>query len=862
MKKNIVMGILAHVDAGKTSLTEGILYKLGKLKNPGRVDHGDAFLDTYALEKERGITIFSKQTVFELGDLNVTLLDTPGHADFSAEMERSLRVLDLAVLVISGTEGVQAHTRTLWRLIKHYKLPCFIFVNKMDRSERSREDLIKELKSELSDGCVDFTLQDDSFYEAVAENSETLTEKYLEGKNPTVNEISGLIGERLLFPCFFGSALKFEGIEEFLEGLKKYASEPTRRRDFGARVYKISRDEKGDRMTLVKISGGSLKVKEIIKHQLADDESSEEKLNQIRLYDGAKYENLQEAVAGTVVALVGLKESYPGEGLGFEGAEVAPVLQPVLSRRMILPEGSDSAAILQKLKILEEENPELQIVWNEKLAEIQLCTMGEIQGEILKTQILDRFGIDVSFGPGNVLYKESISSSVEGVGHFEPLRHYAEVHLLMEPGERGSGLQFETACSEDLLEKNWQRLIMTHLAEKVHKGVLTGSPITDMKISLVRGRAHKKHTEGGDFRQATYRAVRQGLMQAESVLLEPYYDFRLEIPREHIGRGMTDIEKLHGKCLEPEINGERAVLSGYGPVATLREYASEVTAYTRGLGSLSLTVRGYELCHNAAEVKARIGYDPDRDLRNPASSVFCAHGSGFVVEWDQVKNYMHEEGIWLEDLEKEESPEEMALRSARTVSTAFVGVDEVDAIVARAQSANRRSEEDRRRNTIKKVTLSESLYKGKKTALKEEYLLVDGYNIVFAWPDLNELSKVNLDAARNKLMDRLCNYQAIRGCRLTVVFDAYRLENHQTEVLEYHNISVVYTKTAETADRYIEQFAHRHASEFNVTVATSDRMEQVIIMGAGCHKLSADELLKYVEDAESRLRENYNIKQD
>ncbi len=857
--KNLVLGILAHVDAGKTSLTEGILYKLGKIKKAGRVDHGDAFLDTYALEKERGITIFSKQTIFETGDLKVTLLDTPGHTDFSAEMERSLRVLDMAVLVISGTEGVQAHTRTLWRLIQHYKLPCFIFINKMDRSEKRHEELIKELRRELSDGCVDFTTEDEAFYEAVAENSEGLTEKFLEGKNPTVKEISGLIGDRLVFPCFFGSALKLEGLDEFLAGFTKYAPVPKFDKEFGARVYKISHDEKGDRLTYAKITGGSLKVKEIIKHKSPEDEESEEKLNQIRLYDGLKYETLQEAEAGSVVALVGLKDSYPGEGLGKEGTEAEPVLQPVLSRRMLLPEGADPAAVLQKLKVLEEENPELSVVWNERLAEIQLCTMGEIQGEILKHQIKERFDIDADFGPGNVLYKETINGPVEGVGHFEPLRHYAEVHLLLEPAKRGEGLSFSSDCSEDLLEKNWQRLILTHLAERVHKGVLTGSPITDMSIKLVRGRAHKKHTEGGDFRQATYRAVRQGLMQAESVLLEPYYDFRLEIPREHIGRGMTDIEKLHGKCLEPDIKDDRAILTGYGPVATLREYASEVTAYTRGLGAISFTVRGYDLCHNSAEVKARIGYDPDRDMRNPASSVFCAHGSGFVVEWDRVRDYMHEEGIWFEDLDKQETPKEAALRAARSVSDTFVGVEEVDAIIAQASSANRRNSDDHRKGIARKVTLNETLYKGQKKALKEEYLLVDGYNIVFAWPELNELAKSSLDAARSKLMDRLSNYQAIKGCRLTVVFDAYKLENHQTETLEFNNISVVYTKTAETADRYIEQFAHRHASEFNVTVATSDRLEQVIIMGAGCNKLSAEELLKYVENAEQQLKETFNV---
>ncbi len=858
--KRIVLGILAHVDAGKTSLTEGILKVAGKLKNAGRVDHGDAFLDTYTLEKERGITIYSKQAQFMLGDCSVTLLDTPGHTDFSAEMERTLQVLDLSILVISGTEGIQAHTRTLIRLIRHYHLPCIIFVNKMDRAERMQGEILAELNRELKGICVDFSEQDDTFYENISENDEHLMEKYLDGKNPTQKEICGLIAKEQIIPVFFGSALMGQGMEQFLEGLKNYLPEIQRSKNFGARAIKILRDEKGERLTLLKVTGGVLKVKDVLKHHAGEEEESEEKINRIILPDGAKSEPLQEAEAGMVVAVSGMKDSFAGEGFGEEPAGIVPVLLPVISCRVINKSNSDPSDMLMKLKMLEEEKPELSVVFNEKLREIELCTMGEIQSEILKREIKDRFGFDVDFGPGKVLYKETINGKVEGVGHFEPLRHYAEVHLLIEAAPRGSGIEITSACSEDILEKNWQRLIMTHLSERVHRGVLTGSPLTDVKISLVRGRAHKKHTEGGDFRQATYRAVRQGLMQAESVLLEPYFDFTLEIPREYIGRGMTDIEKLHGKCGEPEITGEKAILTGYGPVATLAAYPSEVTAYTRGLGSISFTVRGYEVCHNQAEVKAEIGYDPDRDLRNPSSSVFCAHGSGFVVEWDKVREYMHQEGLWFSD-ESGETETEQALRLARTVSEDFIGVEEVDAIVDSAVSSNRRSNPEKRAGGPKRISLDETIFKAQKNRpVKEEYLLVDGYNIVFAWEDLKSLSEINIDAARNKLLDRMCNYQAFKGCRLTVVFDAYRLQNHPTETLDYHNISVVYTKTAETADKYIERFAHRHASEFEVTVATSDKLEQIIILGAGCRKLSADEFLSRVEGAEERLREEHGIK--
>jgi len=864
MDKKLVIGILAHVDAGKTTLTEGLLYQLGKLRKLGRVDHGDAFLDTHTLERERGITIFSKQALFDLDDMQVTLLDTPGHTDFSAETERTLSVLDYCILVVSGTEGVQAHTRTLWNLLATYRIPTFVFVNKMDRDGADRAAVLEELQRELSPACIAFANPDDAFYESLAVLKEDLLEQYLEKGVIRKEQIRELVAEREAFPCYFGSALRCEGIDELIKGLQEYMSVPKYGKQLSAYVYKISRDEQGNRLTHMKITGGCLKVRDTLVHEgLAGAEEDgqtqlEEKVNQIRIYSGVKFETVQEVSAGTICTVMGLANSYPGECFGEGIVRRMPLLEPVLSCRVELPAGVDASGMLIKLKQLEEENPELHVVWDEKLQEIQLRIMGEIQTEVLKNLIMERYGVEVGFGPGNILYKETVINTVEGVGHFEPLRHYAEVHLRIEPGERGSGITIATDCSEDELEKNWQRLIMTHLREKEHVGVLTGSPLTDVKLTLVAGRAHKKHTEGGDFRQATYRAVRQGLMQAESVLLEPYYRFRLTLPREFLGRAMTDIDTFAGSCDAPFIEEETAILTGTAPVSTIRGYAREVTAYTKGLGFLALTPAGYDTCHDGASVKAKMGYDPDRDLRNPSSSVFCAHGAGFVVEWHEVPYYMHLEAE-KQAAEQAETEAENPQKNARKVSDEeFVGVEEVDAILAKAYFSNRKAKHEDRRYHKQSVTLPvNNPVKKKPQPKKEAYLLVDGYNIVFAWPELKELSKVSIDGARDKLLDILCNFQGIQQCNIIAVFDAYRVQGHPTERFAYHNINVVFTKEAETADQYIETFAKKNASEYDITVATSDHLEQMIIYGAGCHLWNAEELYRRVTEAEKKLREEY-----
>lgn len=654
--KKIVIGILAHVDAGKTTLSESLLYVSGKIRKLGRVDNKDAYLDTYELERARGITIFSKQAIFEIDNTRITLLDTPGHVDFSAEMERTLQVLDYAILVISGADGVQGHTKTLWHLLEIYKIPVFLFVNKMDQKDTNKDKLINEIKKQLDDGCIEFReVETEAFYDQLAMCDEILMETYLENGHIEDSQISIAVKERKVFPCFFGSALKLEGIEEFIEGIEKYAIIPRYPDEFGAKIFKITRDEQGNRLTHMKLTGGKLKVKDVLTNGVW-----EEKVNQIRIYSGEKFEAVSEVDAGTVFAVTGLTQSKPGDGLGIEKASVAPLLEPVLRYRVLLPEGCDPRVMLPKLRQIEDEEPELHIAWDEQLQEIMVQVMGEVQIEILQSLIRSRFGVEVDFDDGRIVYKETIGNAVEGVGHFEPLRHYAEVHLLLEPGERGSGLRFGAQCNEDVLGKSWQRLILTHLGEKVHKGVLTGSAITDMKITLVSGRAHNKHTEGGDFREATYRAVRQGLKEAESILLEPYYAFQLEVPEKMVGRAMMDIEKMHGTCEISQINGEMAVLLGSAPVVTMRNYQKEVVAYTKGLGRLFCSLKGYEPCHNAQEVIERIGYDSERDVQNPTGSVFCAHGGSFLVDWFEVKNYMHVESYFqkkddTEDLNKDRS---------------------------------------------------------------------------------------------------------------------------------------------------------------------------------------------------------------
>lgn len=841
----IVVGILAHVDAGKTTLSEGMLYTSGAIRTMGRVDNRDAFLDTYALERERGITIFSKQAVFPLGTTQVTLLDTPGHVDFSPEMERTLQVLDYAILVISGADGVQGHTRTLWNLLRRYEIPTFVFVNKMDQKGTDAEVLLQELKNVLEEGCVDFsTKRDVHFYEEAAVCSEDALEEFLETGRLKKETLQELFLERQLFPCFFGSALRLEGVKEFLEQMQELIKVPEYPDTFAAKVFKIARDEAGNRLTYLKITGGSLKVKAVIEGQ---------KVNQIRIYSGEKYEAFNEAKAGSICAVTGLSDTYPGEGLGAEQGTYLPVLEPVLNYQVIPTEGDDPILLLPKLRELEEEEPQLHIVWEEALQEIHVQLMGEVQLEVLKTLIYERFGAEVEFGQGNILYKETIQNTVEGVGHFEPLRHYAEVHLLLEPGEPGSGVQCMSVCSEDLLDRNWQRLILTHLMETEHRGVLTGAPITDIRITLVSGKAHLKHTEGGDFRQAVYRAVRQGLKQAESVLLEPYYEYRLELPSENVGRAMTDIERMHGTFGLPQTEADRTILTGMAPVSTMRDYQKEVHAYTRGNGTLQCTLKGYAPCHNTEEVLAATGYDSERDTLHPTGSVFCAHGAGFLVPWYEVKEYMHLPSIMQEKPSDSSEEKQTAYRVSKETD-AWIDTEEVDRIIAQSVGANKKQK------TLPKKKVPEyykSTSKPKKQEVREEYLLVDGYNVIFAWEDLKDLAQVSIDGARGKLLDVLCDYQGMKKCNLIVVFDAYRVQGHKTEISTYHNIHVVFTKEAETADQYIEKFAHENGKKYNVTVATSDGLEQIIIRGQGCRLLSARELKDEIERTKKTLFEEH-----
>ncbi|WP_124068315.1 TetM/TetW/TetO/TetS family tetracycline resistance ribosomal protection protein [Clostridium sp. E02] len=848
--KQLTIGILAHVDAGKTTLSESILYESGVIPSLGRVDRKDTYLDTYELEKARGITIFSKQAVFDLEDIKITLLDTPGHVDFSAEMERTLRVLDYAILVISGADGVQGHTKTLWKLLELYQIPVFLFINKMDQRGTDKEKRLEELKKQLNDGCLEFTLDEtDSFYDQLAMCDEDMMEVYLETGKIPLKQIQASIKDRLVFPSFFGSALKLEGIVSLLEGIYRYVSIPSYPVSFGARVFKINRDEQGNRLTHMKLTGGELKVRNVLTNGIW-----EEKVNQIRIYSGDKFVTANEAKAGSVIAVTGLSKTRPGEGLGDDKIQESTILEPVLSYKVTLPVDCDPRKVLPFFRQLEEEEPELHVVWVEQLREIQVKIMGEIQIEILKTILNDRYDLFVSFDAGQILYKETITAPVEGVGHFEPLRHYAEVHVLLEPLEPGSGLVYEVDCSEDILSKNWQRLILTHLKEKDHIGVLTGSTITDMKITLVSGRAHNKHTEGGDFREATYRAVRHGLMEAESVLLEPYYSFTLELPEKMIGRAMTDIEKMSGTCEIAHSDGETAVLTGSAPVATMRNYQKEVAAYSKGLGRLFSSFMGYQLCHNQEEVIKQIGYDWERDLLNPPGSVFCAHGAGFLVSWDQVKNHMHLESY----LKQKESLDSTVGSESSQRDEPFLSLEEIDKIISRTFYANQGKKTDWKKPKTVYQSPSQSF---RDTRIvrerKEEYLLVDGYNIIFAWPELSELAETNMDGARQKLMDLLCNYQGIRNGHIIVVFDAYRVKEHKEEVIKYHNIHLVYTKEAQTADQYIEKFAHQNSNKYKMVVATSDGLQQIIVRGAGCMLLSARELKEEMQKANERVREEY-----
>ncbi|MCX4268096.1 MAG: TetM/TetW/TetO/TetS family tetracycline resistance ribosomal protection protein [Lachnospiraceae bacterium] len=864
-KKHICIGLLAHVDAGKTTLSEALLYLSGNIRKLGRVDNKDAFFDTYTLERQRGITIFSKQAEINWNTISITLLDTPGHVDFSAEMERTLQVLDYAVLIISGADGIQGHTETLWKLLERYQIPVFLFINKMDQTGADASAILKECKNHLHENCVVFGKEEEieTFWENIAVCDEKLLESYLETNQIAPKEISKLIKTRKLYPCYFGSALKLQGIEELLQGIETYTLPPRYPEEFCARAFKIARDEQGNRLTYIKILGGSLKVRTLIET---------EKINQIRIYSGTKYETVNEVEAGRICAVTGLSKSYPGEGFGTAKDSKSPLLEPVLTYRIELPAGCSPHTMLANLKQLEEEDPQLHIIWNERLGEIQAQLMGEVQIDILKSLIKERFNIEVQFGTGNIVYKETIEGAVEGVGHFEPLCHYAEVHLYLEALKRGSGLVFDSIVKEDDLDRNWQRLILTHLEEKIHQGVLIGAPITDIKITLVAGKSHLKHTEGGDFREATYRAVRQGLMQAKSVLLEPYYQYRLEIPSELLGRAIHDMERLCGSFQDPQLNGETAVLEGTAPAATMREYQKEVLSYSRGRGRLTCTMCGYAPCHNPKEVIEAANYQAEADTENPAGSVFCSHGAGFYVEWEHVKEYMHLESYKKPEKkenpeiqeknpkerkpEKEKSdPQEPVLFSSKGISLTAEEEKELEEIFDRTFRTTKKKEKSTPGGNIQ---VKRKEYQPKESEKEiEEYLLIDGYNIIFAWEELKELAEENIDSARSRLMDMMCNYQGFKGCHLILVFDAYKVAGFLGEVQKYHNIHVVYTKEAETADQYIEKLSYKIGSRHHVTVATSDAVIQLIIMGQGCSRMSAAELKEELEKINQQIRKDY-----
>ena len=897
--KKLVVGILAHVDSGKTTLSEAMLYTAGKIRKLGRVDHKDAYLDTDAQERERGITIFSKQAVFTYDGMEITLLDTPGHVDFSAEMERTLQVLDYAILVINGMDGVQSHTDTLWKLLKRYEIPTFIFVNKMDMEGTDKDAVFQNIRKKLDGDCVDFSSGDRD--EQIAMADERLLDTYLDSGMVEVEDIIEAILDRKIFPCFWGSALKLSGVQELLDAMNTYMVMPAYNAEFGGRIFKISKDAKGERLTYMKVTGGSLKCREQI-------EGTEGKVNQIRIYSGARYETVEEASAGTVCAVTGLGETSAGQGVGCEQENVFAGLEPVLSYKVSYPEDKDAVVVLRDIRQLEEEEPELHVEFAQETGEIFVKVMGQVQLQVLTQIVKDRFGYLISFGMGRIIYKETLAEPVMGVGHFEPLRHYAEVHLLMEPLEPGSGMQFDTICSEDVLDKNWQRLILTHLEEKEYRGVLTGAPITDMKITVTAGRAHQKHTEGGDFRQATYRAVRQGLMMGECRLLEPVYAFRLEIPTEMTGRAMNDITRMHGRFAQPEIEGEMSILTGTAPVATMQEYQQDVTAYTRGQGKLSCTLQGYEPCHNEDEVLAASTYDPELDLANPASSVFCAHGAGYIVDWYDVYDMMHvkeDPGFALagmEDVlrnitsEPTEADEDNRKRMARERQDAGAPVydeKELEDIFVRTYGSNSRENAaynkagfNRHNKSVSeadwyvkkaaehgksKTTGAQTLSAGSKTADtgiarpgayrkqkgEKEYLLVDGYNVIFAWDDLKALAAVNIDSARDKLIDIMSNYQGYVGCELILVFDAYKVKQNPGSITKHGNIHVVYTKEAETADMYIEKTTHELGRKYKVTVASSDGLEQLIIMGQGALRMSSRGLREEVERVNQILRNDY-----
>lgn len=855
--KKIVIGILAHVDSGKTTLSEALLYQSGSISRLGRVDHKNSFLDTFSLERDRGITIFSKQAVFRYNDTEFTLLDTPGHVDFSAETERTLQVLDYAVLVISASDGIQSHTQTLWKLLAKYNVPCFIFINKMDLDSADKARVLTELKTKFSDGCIDFGSSSNSeFYESIALCDEKLLNQYYENEQINKKDIIACIYQRKIFPCMFGSALKLNGVEEFSECLYSYTQMPEYGSEFAGKVYKIS-ENKGQRLTFLKVTGGSLKVKEILKS--AKNENCE-KVNQIRIYSGDKFTAIDEAAAGTVCAVTGITFTRPGDGLGAEASTGMPVLEPVLTYRLELPDTIDAHTALEKMKILEAEDPQLKVVWNERLGEIQVQLMGDIQLEVLETIIAERFGINASFGKGNIIYKETIADTVEGIGHFEPLRHYAEVHLLMKPAKRDSGIVFRTDCEEDLLDKNWQRLILTHLYEKTHIGVLTGSPITDMEITLVSGKAHAKHTEGGDFRQATYRAVRQGLRSANSILLEPIYEYTLEVPTENIGRAMTDIQRMYGTFNTPETMGDFSVICGTAPVSTMYDYSREVVQYTHGKGRLICTLKGYEPCHNADEVIEEMGYNCDGDTDNPCDSVFCSHGAGYNVKWNEVKSHMHLPSALSAPKSQYVENSKITLSNCKDKDNFFALDKELMQIFEQTYGPikNRSNHPNQNHFTFTKSSEKNESKKYKSVRAPKysgtEYLLVDGYNVIFSWDNLKELAKDNIDGARNTLINILCNYQGYKKCEVILVFDAYKVKGNAREVEKINNINIVYTKEAETADMYIEKVSHKLAKNNKVRVVTSDALEQLIILEGGALRVSSKEFFFEIQKAEEDIR--------
>ena len=881
--KRICAGLLAHVDTGKTTLSEHLLYLVGKRKSQGRVDRGEAFLDTDEMERKRGITIFSKQISLDFSDTVITLLDTPGHEDFSAEMERTLQVLDYGVLMVSGPEGIQSHTLTLWRLLAHYGAPVFIFVNKMDQPGADRDRILAQLQKRLDERCVDFSEAHEAFwpsgdggdepegnafgafFENLALCSEALMETYLEKGRLEEEEISRRIQKREIFPCYFGSALKGEGTEAFLQGLRRYTRQPEPLKAFAAKVYKITRDEKDTRLTHMKITGGRLKIKDVLtgacRGCLEEEKGGlwQEKAEQIRLYEGAHYDTLKEALPGMVCAVTGLSKTWSGQGLGAEASSESPVLEPALTYEVELSEGTDVYDALLKLRQLEEEAPQLHVLWDASHREIHVQLMGEIETQVLQNMIRQRFGFSVAFGKASILYKETIAQPVEGVGHFEPLRHYAEVHLLLEPGKPGSGLVFESACSEDFLDANWQRLILTHLSEKKHRGVLTGGEITDMKITLLGGRAHQKHTEGGDFRQATYRALRQGLRKAESVLLEPVYQIEMQLPRENAGRAMADIQKRNGRAEPPEGDGEMVRLTARAPVSLMQDYQMEMLSYTKGKGRISFRMGGYAPCHNAAEIIEKAGYDPEGDLENPTGSVFCQRGAGVPVPWDQVEKYMHLPLLYKSPKREEAAPEQRREGQRQKPLSLLVSEKEeeqLEAIFQKTYGPIKRERHPYQRKIRKEAQALEPAYKKSKPSFKsgKTYLLVDGYNIIFAWEDLKELAKTTIDGARIKLLERLSNYQAYKKDTVIVVFDAYKVHGGAGAVERFDGLYVIYTKEAETADQYIEKAVSRYSKEHEVVVATSDRLVQMIIWGEGALRLSARGFLEEVEKTEEEIR--------